>query len=270
MAPLLLPRIRECGYFNSAVKFGERTSSPERVSDCYELDLFLEDGRSTYFDDREIPIRRDRILITPPGCRRWSLLPFRTAYLKWEAEGDMAALLDRLPREIVPLDPSRMRERLQEIIRLWESRPSPDRELSLAIGLLTLTEALSTESAMEREGLRRTYPLMEKVKRFIEAHMEEKISTTDMAAHINLSESRLRALFRETYGISPHQYLTDVRILAAKRMLADTEHSIAAIAEACGFPYQQYFSRIFQRETGMKPGAYRNGVGERYLGNDNI
>ncbi len=265
MAPLLLPQIRECGYFNSVVKFGSLKCSPERLSDCYEIDFFLEDGLSTFFDGCEIPIRRDTVLVTKPGCRRCSLLPFRTVYLKLEAEGEMAELLSKLPRECRPLDPHKVREHIQEIIRLRESRYTTESELSLSIHLLTLIELLLAEVTMDREGLRRTYPLMENVKRFIETHMAEKIDTTDMASHVNLSESRLRALFRETYGISPHQYLTDVRILAAKRMLADTELSIAAIAEGCGFPYQQYFSRIFQRETGMTPGAYRTAAGERYM-----
>ena len=86
----------------------------------------------------------------------------------------------------------------------------------------------------------------------------------DVAAAVNLSDSRFRYLFRMTYGFSPHQYLVDVRISAAKQMLWDTDIPIVTIAEQCGFGCQQYFNDIFKRETGTSPGRYRSAFSRKY------
>ena len=101
-------------------------------------------------------------------------------------------------------------------------------------------------------------------KKYIETSFCEHISTTDIAKSIDLSESRLRVLFAAVYGVSPHKYLTDVRISAAKEMLWDNDIPLLEIAEKCGFGSQQYFNDTFKKTVGISPGKYRVQFAKKY------
>ncbi len=74
----------------------------------------------------------------------------------------------------------------------------------------------------------------------------------------NISVVYLIKLFNEKYGMSPHKYIIDVRIKAAKRMLSTTEKSIDEISAMCGFASNYHFSRQFKLYTNMSPSYYRN------------
>jgi AraC-like DNA-binding protein len=59
--------------------------------------------------------------------------------------------------------------------------------------------------------------------------------------------------------MTPIAYLNRYRITQAKRLLKETDHTITQIAMDVGFSDSGYFSRVFRRETGMSPEAYRRG-----------
>ena len=63
--------------------------------------------------------------------------------------------------------------------------------------------------------------------------------------------------FKALTGASPRRYLTLARVENAKTLLLNTDLSIAAVAKACGYTDQLYFSRVFKSATGQPPTAYR-------------
>ena len=73
-----------------------------------------------------------------------------------------------------------------------------------------------------------------------------------------------RSFSAAVYGISPHKYLTDVRIAAAKEMLWESTIPLAEIAEKCGFGSQQYFNDTFKKTVGISPGRYRVQFAKKY------
>ncbi|MGN0620156.1 MAG: AraC family transcriptional regulator [Ruminiclostridium sp.] len=75
----------------------------------------------------------------------------------------------------------------------------------------------------------------------------------------NYSERHFTRLFSKVYSVSPQQYLTEVRIKAACKMLKNSAAPIAEIARSCGFTDPGYFSRIFKSNTGVLPSDYRKG-----------
>lgn len=79
-----------------------------------------------------------------------------------------------------------------------------------------------------------------------------------------LKEFKLRYLFGIAYGISPHAYLIETRVSAAKEMLWNSDIPITEIAEKCGFGRQQYLNDIFKKATGMSPGKYREQFAKKY------
>lgn len=93
---------------------------------------------------------------------------------------------------------------------------------------------------------------------------------SDAAFHIDraLAESgycpdHIRRLFRAETGKTPREYLADLRIRAAKRLLLlrrQSHESLDAVAEACGFSDASYFSRVFKARVGVPPSAYTGEV----------
>lgn len=77
------------------------------------------------------------------------------------------------------------------------------------------------------------------------------------AKELNTSAVSLNRKCRTTIGTSPQKLLVKRRILEAKRMLQYTQLSIADIAEQLGVVDTSYFCRLFKRETGTSPAAYR-------------
>ena len=69
----------------------------------------------------------------------------------------------------------------------------------------------------------------------------------------------LRKQFQEKIGLTPLKYLTALRMKRAKSMLTaggGREHSIAEVAESCGFKDALYFSRVFKKYYGCSPSDF--------------
>ncbi|OQB13778.1 MAG: Arabinose operon regulatory protein [Firmicutes bacterium ADurb.Bin193] len=74
----------------------------------------------------------------------------------------------------------------------------------------------------------------------------------------NLSMYRFIHKFKAATGVSPLEYITRIRINGAKDLLSSSSHSISEISSIVGYDNPLYFSRIFKRETGVSPSAYKN------------
>jgi transcriptional regulator GlxA family with amidase domain len=91
---------------------------------------------------------------------------------------------------------------------------------------------------------------------FMELHLGEPISLSEIAAAACLSRAHFARMFRISTGISVMTYLMRLRIGHAKAQLRDGETNLAAIACALGFCDQSHFCRVFRREVGVTPGHY--------------
>ncbi len=78
-----------------------------------------------------------------------------------------------------------------------------------------------------------------------------------LAARCGTSVSRLTAAFRAATGTSPRAYRERLRLEQAERLLRHSSLSVAAVAEACGYPDAFHFSRRFRRATGRSPRTWR-------------
>jgi len=96
-----------------------------------------------------------------------------------------------------------------------------------------------------------------RVQNYIRAHLAHPIGLADLAAIAGTTQTSFARGFKRATGTSPYRFVTQERINQARRLLTDTSISITDIALACGFSHQEHLTRIFHRETGATPAAYR-------------
>ena len=90
-----------------------------------------------------------------------------------------------------------------------------------------------------------------------ESEEEQKMSLEEMALKVDLSESRMRVLFKSQVGLPPNQYAIKQKMMDAARELRGTYKRVANIAAGLGFESNSYFARAFKKVYGMTPTQYR-------------
>ncbi|OAB28265.1 hypothetical protein PMSD_22280 [Paenibacillus macquariensis subsp. defensor] len=161
-----------------------------------------------------------------------------------------------IPVLLAPNKPYLYRNLLMDMIDSW-LEPNPLSKLKAqAIALQLLHHIIQDHS--NPANLRSRHPHdLDWIPSYFSFHLAETLSIEDLAKRTNLSTSRFRAVFRERYGVPPHQFLINLRLDHAKELLSTTTYSIAKIAEFCGFSDVSHFTNRFRSRTGLSPGAFR-------------
>jgi len=102
--------------------------------------------------------------------------------------------------------------------------------------------------------------VVRKVMAYIHQHFTEPISRIDMANYADISERHLDRSFQQDMGITPITYLNRYRIKQAKALMLQTDRTLTEVALDVGFSNSSHFSRVFRREVGSTPSAYRKGI----------
>jgi AraC family transcriptional regulator of arabinose operon len=100
---------------------------------------------------------------------------------------------------------------------------------------------------------------VDRARRFMVEHLEDRVTLADIAAAVTLSPSRLSHLFKQETGQTPLGYLETVRMQRAAELLQRTSFSVKQIAGAVGFDSAFYFSLRFKAWTQLSPTAFRAG-----------
>jgi AraC family transcriptional regulator len=103
-------------------------------------------------------------------------------------------------------------------------------------------------------------PVVEAI-RHMQRHYAREVPLSELAATVHLSPFHLARRFKQTTGMSPHQYLIDMRVNAARALLeaGSGQRSLAEIAAAVGFADQSHLTRHFKRRFGVTPREARSG-----------
>jgi AraC-like DNA-binding protein len=127
-------------------------------------------------------------------------------------------------------------------------------------GMFTTEETLAqVERALARHKRlgSETQRLVRKVMAYIHTHYAEDISREQMASHAGISARHLTRTFASEAGLTPIDYLNRFRVVQARGLLDEGCTNITEVMGAVGFRDSSYFSRVFRREVGMSPSAYR-------------
>ncbi|MCA1660915.1 MAG: AraC family transcriptional regulator [Novosphingobium sp.] len=127
---------------------------------------------------------------------------------------------------------------------------------------LLLCRSLRLHSNVRNDTARARHALApHRLKRaldFIEAHLAMPIGVSEIAQASGMSRFHFSRMFQQSTGRPPYAHLLHRRIVLAKALLLRSDASLTAIAAQCGFSNASQFSRMFKRETGATPTAFRN------------
>ena len=104
-----------------------------------------------------------------------------------------------------------------------------------------------------------------KACKYIEENISRKISLSEVAELVNMSDSAFSHFFKKKTGISFITYVNNLRVAKACELLINTSLSASEICYDCGFNNKSNFIRIFTQRKNMTPIEYRNHMTHLYL-----
>jgi len=92
---------------------------------------------------------------------------------------------------------------------------------------------------------------------YMQDHLNESLDMQEVSREINIGYSLFRKRFKEVTGFSPAQYLIELRLTKARKLLKETNLSAKEIAFETGFESEQYFNRLFKSKNLITPNHFR-------------
>ncbi len=103
---------------------------------------------------------------------------------------------------------------------------------------------------------------------YITEHLQEELSLEQLARQASLSPFYFSRLFKKETGYSPHEYVIQARVNAAKYFLQSARLSQKDICYSCGFSSESSFCTTFKKSTGLTPSQYRKNVSSERWGQE--
>jgi AraC family transcriptional regulator len=101
------------------------------------------------------------------------------------------------------------------------------------------------------------YKLREAIA-YIQEHLDQNLTLAELSSAVQMSSHYFASLFKQSTGLTPHQYVTKCRIEKAKQLLLQRELTIVEICQEVGFQNQSHFTRVFRQHTMTTPKVYRD------------
>jgi AraC family transcriptional regulator len=140
-------------------------------------------------------------------------------------------------------------------LRLLEEFESPDHCSPLVVEGLTLE--LLGRAAREARRESSAPAWLRRVRELLDERCSESFALADLAAEAGVHAGHLACAFRRHFGSSIGDYVRRQRVLLACRGLAESDKPLAEIALETGFADQSHLTRVFKRQLGYTPAAYR-------------
>lgn len=238
-------------------------ASPNRLTDhelhshdCYEIIVNTEGEGTAEIGGAEYPFAPGSVHVIPRNMEHRKTSPdgFRDIYLRTDT-------LERTDRPHTG-----ERTLVQPLILTDDSCHTMTHLLSILLSRYLLqkdadavTETLYNavlQMIDERIAMPLVHPVVSRVIQSITAsYSDPDFQVTDALIETGYSKDHLRRCFQQTTGMTPHAYLTDIRIRYAKRLLLQ-KLPVSEVAMLSGFYDPDYFCRLFRKQTGMTPTEY--------------
>lgn len=98
---------------------------------------------------------------------------------------------------------------------------------------------------------------LKEIAAYLDQHFTDSISLDSLAKIACMSQNKLTALFKKTYGSTITEYVQSLRVNRSKDMLLNSDWSVGAIANEVGYKLHSSFSEVFKNSTGLTPNKFR-------------
>lgn len=241
----------------------------------YELTWIVSgSGKRLVGDHMEAFAPGDLVLIGPGMPHTWMSSPMKRQqktceavviqfsgqlFSGFEESLDFASVKKLLLKSVRGLRFSPNKKLLQQIDQM------PDQKgLDGIAGLLTILQQLSNTRSKPMASAayvpvkgNRQEKRINRVCGYVQQHFQQEISLPQMAELVHLSVSAFCKFFKRAMGKTFSDYVNEVRLVHACRLLTETDWPISRIAADSGFASMTYFNRVFKKKQNTVPGAYR-------------
>ena len=195
------------------------------------------------------------VLAQRPACR----VIFVTAYSLFQYAHE-AVHLGACDYLLKPVDPDELEASIRRAMRQVEA----ERKLEELATAKALPEPQDAGAAPAEDAADEDSPaamVMAQVRRYLEDNYMFDLSLDSVGEILHISPAYLSAQFKKYQKMNFLDCLTELRINAAKELLADPLRSTAEVASMVGYDDSSYFARAFKKRTGMTPTQYRRQAG---------
>lgn len=239
-------RIADCVFYT-----GNTSNTKRHCHDTLELDYFLKGKHSIYTNTSITPIisHAYNIIGYMPQCiHQGSLLGAQETIVLWL---DIPSCPSDLASHFWLSDKSGTLRWLFEQIYAEYNANHPERDALIESYAYCIIKHIMRHFLLpSNSGIKDD--ILELLQ-YINSNYSSDISPEQMACKLNISKSHLHKVFKDFVGITPLQYVQNVRIEQAKAILASSRYSIQEVSDLVGYHDTRYFSRIFKQLTGMSP-----------------
>lgn len=237
--------------------------------------FYLSSGECTSFIDHNIyKFGKGDLVIVPSGCLHRTtyngkgvheriVISFRNEVTEWINNQIGSELLDNCMKPGVINIPDKRRDYVTSLLdKLMFENDTPD-SLSPAfikVGLIELLLFIIRCKNYEENVIKEIdvdNKIIQEVATYIYEHFADNLSLENVADKFNLSRSYLSKKFKTATGFGFKEYIINVRIQNACRLLLESNKSITDIAFECGFNDSNYFGDAFRKAKGVSPHKYR-------------
>ena len=266
---LLRPKLWRSQYLKSIElihSVHQNYSSPRHLHEELEMNIKQGDGWQFNYRGALHSVPPDTLVITQPGeshqADSQSDLDCTFRGLRVSMDLLQQVATDVAGRDIeLPLFPMpivRDRDFNSQFIRVHQAIERSTSQLeqqTLTLDLLAKLILCYAENPPRLDKLGLEIQPVHRVRDYIEEYADREISLEQLAQIANLSSFHLNRAFSKTFGMPPHAYQIQMRIIRAKRLLRK-EHSIESVAIKTGFVSQSHFGSHFKRLVCVTPKQY--------------
>ncbi len=128
--------------------------------------------------------------------------------------------------------------------------------LTHLLGTFKYIDAFRSTGAMDETG----HDIIDRCRHYILENIERKITLNDICSYLGHSSSYCTSLFNKFTGMSPGQYLQNLRIQTAAHLMEVTNMQVNQVCHKVGIEDPYYFSRLFTKIMGVSPRNYKQGI----------
>lgn len=108
-----------------------------------------------------------------------------------------------------------------------------------------------------QKEMRKTETVIDSIKNYINQNYNHELSRNEIAASVYLSPDYVAKIFKADTGMFLKDYINEIRIQKAKKLLLDDAHTVSEVASLVGMDNFSYFSTLFKKNTGLSPREYK-------------